>query len=298
MLEFNPRHRETIRMLLAYWEQMPSEHKNDAGICFEILRFVLGPDWVRKHFDPNQKGDGVFKISFGNTAEEIAKNYRLMDLAECLINLRYVDGIHNCVARFKEANDAPAAEAGYAELHIAKMLYVNEWPFRIIKPRNKKGDDYDLQIISGHHVRCGDTKCKLETTELSSATIEQTLNKGREQLPRHGAGVFFVKIPQTWMNNPDWQRITGQGAVDFFKHGTTRVVSIAFYVEPLFFRGGMLAQGHLMLEVENKRHPLFGVTDWRLFQKWRPPPGSPHGMPPTWMRLNNFPSELMKYGPF
>lgn len=286
-------------MLLAYWQQnVPDEHKTDAVICFEIIRYVMGAEWLQKHFDPQQKEDGVFKVSFGRTDEEIAKNFRLVDFCECLINLRFVEGVHECIARLKEAKDTDAAEAGYAELHIAKMLYVNEWPFRIIKPRGKRGDDYDLEIICHNQTRCGDTKCKLKSTGLSSATIKNQLKNSRDQLPPNGPGVFFIKIPQKWMANPDWQRIAGEGALDFFNSGTQRVASVVFYLEPLHFKDGWLAQGHQCLEVKNERHNFCNFFDWKLLHNWRPPAGVPYGMPPSWMRLYNFPSELIKYGPF
>jgi len=240
-------------MLLLYWEQIPEEHKSDAVLCFEIIRWTMGQDWLRKHFDPDQKGSGVFKVGFGETNEEKAKNFKLVDFCECLVNLRYVDGIHHCVDRLKEAKDSAAVEAGYAELHIAKMLYINEWPFRLIKPQNKRGDDYDLEIICYNQTRCGDTKCKLESTELSTATVAKTLKNSRDQLPVDGPGVLFIKIPQQWTVMPDWQKIVGQGAVEFFSRGTQRVASVVFYLEPLHFKDGWLMQGHERLEVANPR---------------------------------------------
>lgn len=292
MLAFDQRHLDTIRMLLAYWQAIPDQHKTDAVICFEIIRFVMGRNWLVKHFNPEQEGDGVFKVSFGRTDEDIAKTFRLVDFAECLINLRYVEGIHDCVARLREAENP---EAGYAELHIAKMLFINEWPFRIVKPHGKRGDDYDLEIICHNQTRCGDTKCKLKSTDLSSKTIENTLKQSRDQLPSNGPGVFFIKIPQRWMTNEDWQRIVWQGAQNFFSRGTTRVASVVFYVEPLHFKDSWLAQSHFNLEVQNHRHPSFEQLDWKLFHNWKPQDGSMDGMPAAWMRLINFPEGLEKY---
>jgi len=284
---------ETIPQLIALWNQIPEEYRSDFTLCFDIIRESMGVDWLRKHFDPDQKETGVFKISYGTTEEEATRNYRVIDLAECLINLKDVEGIQECLSRMREAENP---EASYAELHIAKMLYINRWPFRIVKPRGKRGDDYDLEIICHNQTRCGDTKCKLETTELSSATIEKTLKNSRDQLPPEGPGVFFLKIPQKWMQNPDWQRITGQGAVDFFARGTQRVASVVFYVEPLSYQDGYLGQGHLRLEIMNPRHKLAKLFDWYLLERWKPPPVAPNTMPPFWVRLSNFPTGLPGYG--
>jgi hypothetical protein len=197
-----------------------------------------------------------------------------------------------CLSRMREAQNP---EARYAELHIGKMLYINQWPFGFVKPQGQRGNDYDLEIICHNQKRCGDTKCKLESTEISSATITNTLQSSRDQLPPDGPGVFFIKIPQIWMANPDWQRITGQGAIDFFAMGTQRVASVVFYLEPLQYRDGLLGQGHLYLELTNQRHRLSRMFDWRLFERWKPPAVSPNTMPPFWVRLSNFPTGLPGY---
>jgi hypothetical protein len=182
----------------------------------------MGVEWLKKHFDPDLKKHSIFKISFGNSEEEAARNYRVIDLAELMINLKDIEGVQECLSRMREAENP---EAALAELHIAKMLYINHWPIRFVKPLGKRGNDYDLEIICHNKTRCGDTKCKIESTDLSSETITRTLKNGRTQLPRDGPGVFFVKLPQIWMNHPHWQRITGQGAEEFFAMGTQRVAS-------------------------------------------------------------------------
>ncbi len=239
---------EAVRQLVDLWDQIPEAHRSDFTLCFAIIRHAMGVDWLRKHFDPDLTKPSIFKIGFGATEEEAIRNYRVIDLAECLINLKDIEGIQGCLSRLREADNP---EAGFAELHIAKMLYINQWAFRFVKPQGKRGHDYDLEIICQNQLRCGDTKCKLESTEVSSATITNTLKNSRDQLPPDGPGVFFVKIPQNWMQHPDWQKITGQGALDFFAMGTQRVASVVFYVEPLHYRHGYLSQGHLRLEIIN-----------------------------------------------
>jgi hypothetical protein len=190
---------------------------------------------------------------------------------------------------------ASRTEPFYAELHIAKMLYANQWPFRCVKPRGKKGDDYDLEISCDGYTRCGDTKCKLESTVQTTASITSTLKKNRNQLPPYGPGVFFIKIPQTWIDVANWQNIVGQGALDFFAMGTGRVASVVFYLEALRFKDGMLGQTQAWLELINPRHPLANKSDWHLFTQWRPPQTSPDSMPRFWIRLSNFPKGFQDY---
>ena len=284
---------ETIRRLLGVWNQLPEQHRNDFTLSFAIIRIFMGLEWLKKHLNPEQKTSGIFKLGEETNEEGATRNYRAIDLAECIVNLRNIDGFDECLSRMREADNP---EPGYAELHIARMLCINSWPFRIIKPRGNRGDDYDLEIICHNQTRCGDTKCKLESTELSSTTIEKTLSNSRDQLPPDGPGVFFLKIPQKWMYNPDWERITGQGAVDFFARGTQRVASVVFYVEPLHYRDGTLSQGHLRLEVMNPRHKLSKLFDWYLLERWQPPTAMPNALPPFWIRLSNFPRWIPGYG--
>jgi hypothetical protein len=177
------------------------------------------------------------------------------------------------------------------------MLYINRWPFRFVKPQGIKGGaNYDLEIFCNNHTVCADTKCKIESTKLSSGTITSTLTNARTQLPPDGPGIFFVKIPQKWMAQKGWQKITVQGVLDCFAIGTQRVVSVVIYVEPLHYTDGWLGHGHVFKEIPNPRHKLSTLFDWRLFEKWKPPPVSPNAMPSYWVRLSNFPTGLPGYG--
>ncbi len=284
--------RSGTRQIVELWKQIPADRRSDFTISFEIIRGFMGGDYLVKHFNPDQPKNNFFKISFGTTEEEATRNYRVIDFAEVLINLKDVEGFGECVARMREAE---SPEPGMAELHIAKMLYINRWPFKFIKPQGKLGNDYDMEIIAHNQTMCADTKCKIEATDISSNTITSTLKTGRTQLPPDGPGVFFVKIPQKWMQNPNWKAITTQGARDFFAMGTQRVVSVVFYLEPLSFRDGYLGQGHLFKEIINPRHKLGAAFDWRLFERWKPPAVSPNSMPPFWARLSNFPTGLPGY---
>ena len=136
---------EWVRAIVSLWNQLPKENQSDFQISFEVIKGFMGLEWLQKHFDPDLKKPSIFKISFGVTEEEATRNYRVIDLAELLINLKDVEGFSECISRMR-ASENPEAEL--AELHIAKMLYINRWPFRFVKPQGKKGGaNYDLEII-------------------------------------------------------------------------------------------------------------------------------------------------------
>jgi hypothetical protein len=95
------------------------------------------------------------------------------------------------------------------------------------------------------------------------------------------------------------ERITIQGALDFFSQGTGRVVSVAFYAEPIRLIGnpgqwGIAQQGHYFFEVTNPRHRFSKLVDWKFFQKWRPVShASWSALPPKYIRLFEFPKGLV-----
>jgi hypothetical protein len=187
------------QQIVALWEQLPADQRSDFTISFEIIRGFMSLEYLKKHFDPDSS-KSFFKISFGTSEEEATRNYRVIDFAELLINLKDIDGFNECISRMREADNP---ESGLAELHIAKMLYINQWPFKFVKPQGKRGNDYDMEIIRNNQIMCADTKCKIEATELNSGTITSVLKNGRTQLPPDGPGVFFVKIPQKWMDHAE-----------------------------------------------------------------------------------------------
>jgi hypothetical protein len=123
---------EGAQQIVSVWNKIPEEHRNDFTLCLSIIRETMGLKWLEKHFDPGLERASIFKIGGGTSEEEAARNYRVIDLAECMINLKDVEGISECLSRMREAQNP---EARYAELHIGKMLYINQWPFRFVKPQ-------------------------------------------------------------------------------------------------------------------------------------------------------------------
>ncbi len=284
---------DAVRSVLELWRQLPEEHRSDFTISFSIIRGALGLEWMTRHLDPESSKTGFFRLSADAVTEDQAtKHYRTIDLAESLINLKDIDGFPECISRMRSSENP---ESALAELHVAKMLHINQWQFRFATPQGHRGNDYDFEIEYCGHLVFGDAKCKVEATDLSSKTITSTLSSSRTQLPSKGPGVFFIKIPQHWTSDPNWERITIQGALDFFAQGSGRIVSVAFYLEPLHYAHGILMQGHIFKEVTNPHHRHDKGLDWRFFERWKPPSDKLNSMPPFWIRLSNFPSGLPGY---
>jgi hypothetical protein len=118
--------------------------------------------------------------------------FRVMDPAEVIYNLQPVPGFDECITRMRAGD----IEGTYAELDFGRMLYLNKVPFRFVVPQGTTGRDYDIEIeYPNGTIASADAKCKIEGTDFSSNTIENTLKKARKQLPDSMPGIVFVKVP-------------------------------------------------------------------------------------------------------
>jgi hypothetical protein len=261
-------------------------------ISFAVIRHFLGVGYLETHFALDAPDTGFFKLTpdLANN-KEAARNYRIVDLAELLFNLQDINGFVQCISRMK---DAANPEPSYAELHAARMLYCNDWTFRFVSPTGVKGADYDFEI-NYYNIRvCADAKYKIEATELSANTVTKTLAGSRQQLPADKPGVFFVKIPQNWIETPQGQEITIRGVEDFFAQGSGRVASVSLYCEALYFSNGILNQRQGFHEIANPRRRFGKDRDWNFFKKWKAPAGAADAMPPKWIRFANFPKSIKR----
>jgi hypothetical protein len=278
--------------ILGMWNEMPEDRRGHLAISFAIVRRFMGHGWLKKHLNPDPKNRSIFRLS-DDKADAITSRHRLVDLAQCLINLYLVDGMQELLSNMKKAENP---EGQFAELHIAKMLYVNKWPFQIVPPSIKRGKSYDLKITYHDQTMCGETKCKIESTDISSKTIFNSLQTGRNQLPPDGPGVFFVKFPRSWMKHPNWKKITRQGVMDFFKGGTQRVVSVVLYVDTIHYDGKGIEHVHHFVEIVNPHHKMGKLYDWRLFERWQSLPGSKGETPPHWVKPEQVVAHLIRSG--
>ena len=290
--------RLTTKQLDEHFSKMPEAmrpHRVERSFflaCF-IISHYLGKQWIEDHVIKPVDNNGIFAIDEGDfqNGKTLVQVYRAADLAETLVNLQHIDGFLECIVRMKSARNP---EPSLAEMHIGKALYTNDWMFRFIKPIGKLGSDYDFEINYNDIILCGDAKCNLTSTELSSRTITNTLTSSRRQLPAGLPGAFFFKVPQRWAQEPDFEAILTKGANDFFAKGSQRVVSVAFYTDPLTWAEGLLSLRHQFYEVLNPRHGFGDAFDWRLFHRWRPSPPRKNLMPDKWFNLFTYPTPAIE----
>jgi hypothetical protein len=252
-----------------------------------VVKHYMGVEWVEKHTSPFSNRPGFFRLNITDGSEELAAigGQKIVDLGELLLNLQHIEGFDSCIRRLRDGDLEPTL----AELSLAGMIFINDWPFRFVEPTGLKRSDYDYEIaLQDVWVVCADATCKIESTSFTENTILNALRKARGQLPEDQPGIVLIKFPPDWLKIPEHVDKLLAPTKEFFS-SSSRVVSVAFYTMPLEFGGTYMSQGHQFMEVCNALNKFDVRRDWRLFNRWRPPKGAANGLPPKWLRLINFP---------
>ena len=211
------------------------ERKADAdfvafGTATEYLRAVVGNEWTNQMVfsehptvsRSNRLGRVFMKADKKEGAHRYRNQERTLRIAELLFNLQSVEGINGRLDDLR----AGKVEATYAELEAVRFLLTRGVLFKYVYETGVKGLDYDGQILlrSGERVNC-ETKCKVESTELSDGTIRNALNKARKQLPSGEPGLVFLKIPELWVLDSAASPLLTAAINDFLRR-TSRVVAV------------------------------------------------------------------------
>lgn len=249
-----------------------------------LLKYFFGEAWVNEFVTPDTAKPNFLRIDESTPEKRDVSAVRVIDLAEVIFNLQEIEGFDDCIARMGVGD----IEGTFGELDLGRMLYLNEVPFRFIRPSGIKGADYDAEMTYPDGVIvCADAKCKRDTTPIGEKTIMNTLQGARKQLPKDKPGAIFVKVPPSWMGDPQFANIC-VGVAKNFLRGTRRVVSVKFYVAPLTIEGGFLKQQHAYKEVSNPKTDFGDDKNWNIFRKHDLPPEA-NGMPLHWQRILFFP---------
>ena len=175
--------------LLATWLGLPEILRNDTQISTLILKHFLSEEWVFKHLDPEAICPGPLTLAGDPKKMELAK-IRVVDLAESIFNLQKIPNVLECINRLRTANEI---EPFVAELHIAKMIFANGWPFSFVVPEPPR--TYDFEVQYGEWNVAADAKYKSDSPVPDRKGITNALGRNRKQLPKDGPGIFFVKLP-------------------------------------------------------------------------------------------------------
>lgn len=279
----------TIVNLLNSISAFPEKIRHDPyqrsfTLALGVLKHFLGSDWPLKYCNPVESRRGFMQVEFDAPDKDV-QLFRTIDLGELLFNLQHVSGFEHCLERLRNGD----VESAFAELDVARMLFINCHFFWFKPPQGEKGQDFDFGLLYPNgHLACIEAKCNIEGKDLSIGTIRNTLIRAKKQLPPDCPGIIFVKVPSAAYWAEGFQGELSRAAIEFLRN-TQRVVSIKYYVAPLQFREGRMSHTHAFMEITNPEHKFNKSNNWALMQNWKPPSGYWNSMPPWWVRLVFFP---------
>lgn len=193
----------------------------------EVLIHLVGKAWVERNVFGLAPIDSFLRSNSDITEDKFKHYERVVSLAEMLFHFQSVDGIEKRITDIQSFS----VENTVGELEGAKFLYRSRIPFRFVVPTGNRGEDFDVLVLGANS---NDVNCEMKTkpaeTVLSSATIWNTLNDNRNQLPKGQPGVMFMKIPETWTSQPAVSQIMNSTLTRFFR-GTDRVAALILHWE-------------------------------------------------------------------
>jgi hypothetical protein len=288
--------RHLLRTLLGF----PTEDQQDPSLrtyllSLAIVKHYFGEKWFEDHVKPNGSPGFLRQDTEDRMRSEI-QSFRIIDLAEVLFNLQYVEGFDDCIKRMKQGQ----IESTYAEPDLGRMLYVSEIDFRFVITSGKKGDDYDIEMKLSDGIKvCADAKCKIESTNFTAETVRHTLDKARKQFPPDRASIIFVKVPPQWRSEPlPVSDILYEVAKDFLR-GTGRIVSVKYFTSRIVWNNGAITHVHAFKEFSNPANRIDPDRNWDMFvgaDKTVQPntDGNVSDVPQRWRRLIYYPQGLRK----
>jgi hypothetical protein len=222
-----------------------------------ILFHYLGDEWCKKHLFRSDGSPSFMRPQNDprpRFRQQDLDQFRYMDrmlrLAECLLNFPSIEGFCRRLMKLQTED----LETCLAELKAAKLILSSGIPFRFVDEIGVTGSDYDIEMHLNETVVACESKCKIEDTEMSSNSVENTLGQARKQLPADKAGVVFLTIPELWARHPESNDkvIGGINAV----FGNTRRISAVIIQYEMWDRdenGGPAASAQFFSTIHNER---------------------------------------------
>lgn len=226
-----------------------------------VLLVLFGTEWFDTHVKAESAPTNFFRSGATDDAGRTLGMLRVVQLAEMIFNMQHVEGIEKSKQLIADGD----VESGFAELEVGKLLHVNSKKFRFITPRGVRGDDYDLEIDCGGETAYAETKCKIETTEISEETVMNSLGDARKQLPKSGPGTIFVKVPQAWNTSEESFALFLKQVTTAFFRTTQRIVSVKYHSSLLVDTGTTWSPRVVFMEIPNPVHRFSTTTNWDVF---------------------------------
>src|SRR5262249_24349017 len=207
------------------------QHEPQTSRAYKLSKAVLekfvGSDWINHHIDKAKSGYRRFRTDPPQARE--THYMRTILLAEMRYNLQKIENFDCCLHELV----AGQVESTYAALEIGRILVTSATDkgmrFQFVKPSRRRGWSYDLSITFSDGIRvCAETKCKLEETQITLKTVEESLKIAKKQLQKTRPCFIFVKVPRFWLDDAKFSTDMIDVADKFLKKAG-RFGSIKYY---------------------------------------------------------------------
>jgi len=238
----------------------PTNGKSAIWRCYflaqHILINVLGKEWVIEKIHATEVKDNYLRNRADSDEDERRHVERVINLGEYILNLLKTEGFGEKLIDLKKGN----IESLLAEFSCAKILFLNQYPFKFVKRSEKKKSDYDFEFIINDDRICCETKCKIEINQLNVTSIMNSLKKANGQLPKDLPGTIMISYPEIIEKNKQLLKVFEESVKRFFGQNN-RVISILFHSEVFYFENNSL-QGRLFVFKEFVNYQnKFGLYD-------------------------------------
>lgn len=213
-----------------------------------------GTRWVSDHILDRNPHIPYWGGGPENKGHDMRFLIRVIELGELLYNLQRVPGVHKIFQRL--VLDVEKTEDTILELEGLRLLVLAGLPFRLVQT-SEPGRRHECDIkIDEETVASCEMKCKIESTGFSTATVENTLEKARKQLPKNSCGIILMKIPIRWGADQENHRKIFETIGRFFTK-TTRVAEVILYEWGYWNEGGLAISTNAINQQINPNSPFF-----------------------------------------
>ncbi len=189
---------------------------------------IMGPKWCSKwgwEFSRKNRVGMYFRPSDAPDDQHVT--WRQIRFAELLFNLQRLKGFR--ARRDEWRGNEP--EAIVAELESAfYMKSCGHRPsFAPTDAEGRRTPDFDVTLRFG--LKCAwEAKARMETSPFREEQLINALGRARKQLPKDVNNIIFVRIPEHWSLEPDFEsRI--QNPIDHLFRNSERAISVLLHWE-------------------------------------------------------------------
>lgn len=206
-----------------------SQYTRDIAQFKYVIGDHLGASWVAANAEfhaPEKPGKGAKYLRRDSDPEiaTLAQHYlRLGELARRLFEFAAEDFYELLCANLSRRD----LEGAAFEADVVRTLLGLPMLIDLREERNVIGDDYDIDVW----LRLPNTKWSIEVKTKHDAGpytrtgLLNTIRGARKQLPAGGLGTIFLKLPQAWATDPDYQGEVVKVFDSFFRN-TSRVHAV------------------------------------------------------------------------